>query len=104
MRTPAVRIPCKADLCRVRKAFVEQLGRERYELSAAGLEWIKPILCHPERKVRTPAHTKHLRWYVEFESQVTHRRPACAIPLVQVVVQSGHRLGTAGRTHGCIVL
>ena len=24
-------------------------------------------LCHPELKVSTPAHTKHLGWYLEFE-------------------------------------
>ena len=30
-------------------------------------------LCPPELKVRTPAHTKQLGWYVEFESRVTHR-------------------------------
>ena len=28
-------------------------------------------LCPPELKVRTPAHTKQLGWYVEFESRVT---------------------------------
>ena len=27
----------------------------------------------PELKVRTPEYTKHLGWYVEFESRVTHR-------------------------------
>ena len=29
--------------------------------------------CPPELKVRTPAHTKHLGWYLVFESRVTHR-------------------------------
>ena len=27
-------------------------------------------VCPPELKVRTPAHTKQLGWYVEFESRV----------------------------------
>ena len=32
-------------------------------------------LCSPELKVRSPAHTKHPGWYVEFESRVgVHRR------------------------------
>ena len=30
-------------------------------------------LRHPELKVSTPAHTKHLGWYLEFEFQGTHR-------------------------------
>ena len=30
-------------------------------------------LRHPELKVSTPAHTKHLGWYLEFEFRVTHR-------------------------------
>ena len=29
-------------------------------------------LRHPELKASTPAHTKHLCWYLEFESRVTH--------------------------------
>ena len=29
----------------------------------------------PGPEVRTPAHTKHLGWYLEFESRVTHRQP-----------------------------
>ena len=29
-------------------------------------------ICPPELKVRTPAHTKHSGWYLEFESRVTH--------------------------------
>ena len=28
-------------------------------------------VCPPELKVRTPAHTKHSGWYLEFESRVT---------------------------------
>ena len=27
--------------------------------------------CPAELKLRTPAHTKHLGWYLEFESRVT---------------------------------
>ena len=46
-----------------------------------------PYACvPPELKVRTPAHTKNLGWYVEFESRVTHRT---AVP--------GRRLLEAGR-------
>ena len=29
-------------------------------------------ICPPELKVRTPAHTKQLGWYLEFESRVTY--------------------------------
>ena len=41
---------------------------------------LRPVPCrrrsgpgrHPELKDSTPAHTKHLGWYVEFEFRVTH--------------------------------
>ena len=35
-------------------------------------------VCPPDLKVRTPAHTKQLGWYVEFESRVT-QDPAFAL-------------------------
>ena len=39
-------------------------------------DWRRPIeaidVCPPELKVMTPAHTKQLGWYAEFESRVTH--------------------------------
>ena len=31
------------------------------------------VLCPPKLKVRTPAHTKHLGWYLGFQFRVTHR-------------------------------
>ena len=35
----------------------------------------------PELKVRTPAHTKHMGWYLEFESRVkTHRVELRRVP------------------------
>ena len=34
---------------------------------------VPAAVCPPELKVRTPAHTKQLGWYVEFEFRVTHR-------------------------------
>ena len=34
----------------------------------------KSASCPLELKFRTPAHTKHLGWHVEFESRVTHLR------------------------------
>ena len=34
-------------------------------------------VCPPEIKVRTPAHTKQLGWYVEFEFRVTHAHESC---------------------------
>ena len=36
-------------------------------LARADLKDAKP---HPELKVSTPAHTRHLGWYVEFEFRV----------------------------------
>ena len=42
-------------------------------------------ICPPELKVRAPAHTKHLGWYLEFESRVTRRpsfHPAAGTPSV----------------------
>ena len=41
--------------------------------SSPDLGWPARPLCPPELKVRTPAHTKHLGWYLEFEFRVTHR-------------------------------
>ena len=38
-------------------------------------QWSVSRICPPELKVRTPAHTKHLGWYNEFEFQVTHGNP-----------------------------
>ena len=41
----------------------------------------RPALCvPPELKVRTAAHTRQLRWHVEFESQGTHRFRQTASP------------------------
>ena len=37
------------------------------------LAMIAATLCPPELKVRTPAHTKHQGWHLEFEFRVTHR-------------------------------
>ena len=34
-------------------------------------DWRDARYAHPELKVRTPAHTKQLWWYVEFEHRVT---------------------------------
>ena len=74
--------------CHRRLAFVVERKRDgvhaKGDLGQGG--WADPTLGpalphirdgdlrHPELKVRTPAHTKQLGWYVEFESRVTHRR------------------------------
>ena len=36
-------------------------------------------LCHPELKVSTPAHTKHLGWYLEFEFRCHSPCPHCSL-------------------------
>ena len=46
-------------------------------------------LRHPELKVSTPAHTKHLGWYVEFEFRVAHRRVFMVACMMVGAVWSG---------------
>ena len=49
----------------------------RAPLPATGLVAVaraQQPLCHPELKVRTPAHTKHPGWYPECETRRTHRQ------------------------------
>ena len=60
-----------------------------------------PSQCNPlELKVRTPTHTKHPGWHVEFESRVTHHPVDCILrdagrPLHVV----RHQLPTGPETH-----
>ena len=44
---------------------------------------------HPELKVNTPAHTKHLGWYAEFESRVTQGLLELLHRTVQVPARAG---------------
>ena len=80
--------------CHRRLAFVVERKRDgvhaKGDLGQGG--WADPTLGpalprirdgdlrHPELKVRTPAHTKQLGWYVEFESRVTHVHGTTGFP------------------------
>ena len=53
------------ETCEKGEEMEERRGEERDQSGPLS------ALCHPELKVRTPAHTKQPGWYVEFESRVT---------------------------------
>ena len=59
-------------------------------------------LCPPKLKVRTPAHAKHLGWYLEFEFRVTQTqsavRPTASWRVMPVGLCSGSKLGERGTT------
>ena len=66
---------CRGTLERLIGEYDEAVGAHK------GSEIIGVCLsvCPPELKVRTPAHTEHPGWYLEFESRVTRREVSAMI-------------------------
>ena len=56
-------------------------------------------VCPPELKVRTPAHTEHLGWYLEFKFRVTQADQHVRAP-IHITMGTG---GTS-RRRDCVIL
>ena len=50
---------------------LKKAGLEVDDVDIFEINEVRTVLCPPEPKVRTPAHTRQLGWYLEFESRVT---------------------------------